>query len=236
MTIEIPMRLSGIDLREDGAYERVHPELIELFWMSNGPISLAVLFSDAPAPVSISDAIDWARRIAKLMPGVSVSRVHDELVSISDIASRASVAPEAVRMWTTGKRRASARPFPVPRQVVGGSSGGKTMNLYAWRDVVSWSREVLGRDYEEGIKYLTDAQLAQLNAQLASVGSTEPEDSSPEATDAAANRVNLDRTPDIERLLVNKPGHTPSHEGDHSRLLRDNVPTSATNRDTPGLR
>ncbi|MBO0801541.1 MAG: hypothetical protein J2P25_00485 [Nocardiopsaceae bacterium] len=170
MTIEIPMRLHGLDLRRNDAYESVHPDLSELFWMSNGPISLAVLFSDEPAPSAASDAVKWARRISQLMPGVSVAEVHDELVSISDIASRTSVAAEAVRMWSNGKRRGSVRPFPSPRQVVGGSSGGKTMNLYAWREVLSWIREILGSDPEEGIEYLSDAQLADLNVQLASIG------------------------------------------------------------------
>ena len=51
--------------------------------------------------------------------------------------------------------------------MVGGGSGGKTMNLYAWREVMSWVREVIGIDPDENIEYLTDAQLADLNAELA---------------------------------------------------------------------
>lgn len=133
MTVKIPLRLRGIDLRDPEAYDRIHDELAELFWTSNGGVSLAILLSEDPAPVAIADASDWARRIAKLMPDVSVAEVHDELVSIADIAARAGVAHEAVRLWTLGRRRASLRPFPSPRQVVGTGSGGKTMNLYAWR-------------------------------------------------------------------------------------------------------
>lgn len=169
MTVKIPLRLQGIDLRDPGAYDRIDEELAELFWTSNGAVSLAVLFSDDPVPVAIADAVDWARRIAKLMPGVSVAEVHGELVSISDIAARAGVAHEAVRLWTVGKRRASLRPFPLPHQVVGTGSGGKTMNLYAWREVLSWIREVLGTDPDEGASYLTDHEHATLNAQLAAV-------------------------------------------------------------------
>jgi hypothetical protein len=105
----------------------------------------------------------------KLMPGVSVAEAHDELVSMSDIATRASVAHEAVRLWATGKRRSSIRSFPIPRQVVGNGSGGKTMNLYAWREVVCWIREVLGTDPDEGIDYLSDTEYAHLNAELAAI-------------------------------------------------------------------
>jgi hypothetical protein len=167
MTVKIPLRLRGLDLRNVDAYDRIDPALAELSWEANGGVSLAVLYSEEHSPAAGHEAADWAMRIAKLMPGVSVADVHDELVSISDIASRADVAPEAVRLWSAGKRRVSLRPFPAPRQVVGSGSGGKTMNLYAWREVLSWIREVIGTDPDEGIEYLDDAQYADLNAELA---------------------------------------------------------------------
>ena len=169
MTVKIPLRLQGIDLRDSDAYDRVDREVAELFWMSNGAVSLAVLFSDEAPPVAVADATDYARRIAKLMPGVFVAEVHDELVNTSDIAARAGVAHEAVRLWASGKRRASLRPFPVPRQVVGSGPGGKSVSLYAWREVVSWIRDILGADPDEGIEYLGDLALANLNAELAAI-------------------------------------------------------------------
>jgi hypothetical protein len=167
MTLKIPLRLRGLDLREAEAYERIHPDLAELFWEANGGLSLAVLYSDDPVSSVLDAAVDQSRLIAKLMPGVEVAEVHDELASVSDIAARAGVVAESVRLWTAGKRRASLRPFPSPRQVVGSGSGGKTMSLYAWRDVVLWIRDVIGIDPDEDIEYLTDAQLAELNAEIA---------------------------------------------------------------------
>jgi hypothetical protein len=169
MTVKIPLRLQGIDLRDTEAYDRIPPELEELFWMANGAVSLAVVFSDDREAAAIAEAADWGRRIAKQMPGVLVAEAHDELVSVSDIAARADVAPEAVRLWAAHKRRASLRLFPSPRQVVGTGSGGKTMSLYAWREVLSWIREILGTDPDEGIEYLSDTQLAVLNADLAAI-------------------------------------------------------------------
>jgi hypothetical protein len=167
MTVKIPLRLCGIDLRDVKAYDRIDPELAELSWEASGGVSLAVVYSDDSAPAAVQTAADWAKRITKLVPGVTVADVHDELVSTSDIAARAGVAAEAVRLWAAGKRRASLTPFPPPRQVVGSGSGGKTMSLYAWREVVSWVREVIGTDPDEDIEYLTDTQLADLNAELA---------------------------------------------------------------------
>ncbi len=169
MTVKIPLRLRGLDLRDVEAYDRIDPDLSELSWEANGGVSLAIFYSDDPATIALGEAADWARRIAKLMPGVSVADAHDELVSISDIAVRAGVAAEAARLWAAGKRRASLRAFPNPRQVVGNGSGGKTMNLYAWREILSWIRDVLGTDPDDGIEYLTDTQLATLNAELADI-------------------------------------------------------------------
>jgi hypothetical protein len=169
MTIKIPLRLRGMDLRDTEAYGRVPPDLEELFWMANGGVSLAVVFSDNQGSIAVADAADWADRIAKHMPGVVAAEVHDELVSMSDIAVRANVAHEAVRLWATRKRRASSYPFPTPRQVVGGGSGGKTMSLYAWREVLAWVREVIGTDPDKGIDYLSDTQIASLNANLAAI-------------------------------------------------------------------
>jgi hypothetical protein len=169
MTVKIPLRLQGIDLRDTEAYNRIPPGLEELLWMANGAISLAVVLSDDREVVAVAEATDWARRIAKHMSDVAVAEVYDELVSVSDIAARACVAPEAVRLWAARKRRASLRPFPIPRQIVGTGSGGKTMSLYAWREVLSWIREILGTDPDEGIEYLSDSQLADLNARLAAI-------------------------------------------------------------------
>jgi hypothetical protein len=169
MAVKIPLRLRGLDLRDVGAYARIPPDLADLSWEASGGLSLAVVYSDAPNPVAA--AADSARRIVKLMPGVEIAEVHDELVSVSDIAARAGVAAEAVRLWALGKRRASLRPFPAPRQVVGSGSGGKTMSLYGWRDVVSWIRDVIAVDPDEGIDYLNDAQHAKLNSALVAIAS-----------------------------------------------------------------
>jgi hypothetical protein len=169
MTVKIPLRLRGFDLRVDAEWERIHPDLTELLWTAAGGVSRAVVYNEEPPSVAMDQAIRWAWLIADLMPGVEVAGVDDELVSISDIARRAAVGAEAVRLWTTGKRRAGIRPFPAPRQVAGGGAGGKSMALYSWREVVSWIRDVIGIDPDEGIDYLTDAQLASLNLELTAI-------------------------------------------------------------------
>lgn len=165
MTVKIALRLRGIDLRSVEAYERLPEELGELSFESNGAISVAVVYSDGPD--ATAEALQWARLIVKAVPGVAVDATYEELVSVSDIALRCEVGAEAVRLWVTGKRRSGVRPFPLPAGVVGSSSGSRSMNVYAWADVLGWVREVLRIDPDEGITYLDARQRARLNAGLA---------------------------------------------------------------------
>jgi hypothetical protein len=177
MTVKIALRLNGLDLRAATEYERIPSDLEELSFEANGGVSVAIVYSEESSPTH--EAADWAARIVKLVPGVGVTEAFDELVSVSDIAARCDVAAEAVRLWAAGKRRAFVRPFPSPRQVVGAGSGGKTMNLYAWREVLSWVREVIRIDPDEGISYLDDAQYAALNAELCHLSAPGVETDSP---------------------------------------------------------
>jgi hypothetical protein len=168
MPVKIALRLRGIDLRSTDEYLRIPSELTDLQFEATGPISCALLATDDADPVWV--ATQAARRIVKHLSGVVVTGVYDELVPKSDIAARCGLGPEAVRLWTTGQRRRRLRPFPAPQQVISFGSAGKTMNLYAWREVVLWVREVIGFDPDEGVDFLTDAQQADLNAQLHAVG------------------------------------------------------------------
>lgn len=169
MAVKVAMRLAGLDLRETEAYLRIPEELSELGFQAKGPISYAVMYSDARNPAY--EAADWARLIAKLMPGVRVVGVYEELLNAAQIAARCGVAPEAVRLWATGQRRASLRPFPAPHEVVEQGRSGKLAPLWSWSEVVSWVRDVLGEDPEEGVQFLTPVQVADLNAEIAHIES-----------------------------------------------------------------
>jgi hypothetical protein len=111
----------------------------------------AAELEDAPGAGVIAQTLDRAEATA------------DEAAVVVRQIRRA----EAVRLWATGKRQASLRQFPAPRAVVGTGAGRKTSNIYAWPEVVSWVREVIGIDPDEGITYLGSSQHAHLNAKLA---------------------------------------------------------------------
>lgn len=163
MNIKIPLRVENLD-PESSAYLAMDPDLEDEFlWSVISGVMTAVLFVESGNPVWKAE--DAAKMIRKLAPGASVSEVHDELVGISDIAVRAGVAAEGVRLWADGKRRASAaHPFPRVEQAI--TYGATTLRLYSWRRVVDWLRAVPGIDADEGIVYLDDDQLAELNATL----------------------------------------------------------------------
>lgn len=163
MFTKIALRLSGIDLRDPEAYSRIPEDLSYLGFEANGGVSSAVFATDDARP--IGSALDAARCIAKHIPGAHAVDVYDELVSTADIAVRCEVGAEAVRLWVNGRRRSAQRTFPPPRQVIG--HGAKPMSLWAWRDVLAWTREVVGIDADEDVTYLDDAQVAELNAELA---------------------------------------------------------------------
>lgn len=164
MPVKVALRLSGLDMRDVAALERIPAELAELSFRAKGPVSYVLLHLDRPAAHEVAE---WARKINKLIPGARVTGVYEELLGMAEIASRCGVAPEAVRLWAAGKRRASVKPFPQAREVIKQGASGKLAPLFAWSEVLAWVREVLHVDPEDGVAYLSAVQVADLNSELA---------------------------------------------------------------------
>ena len=176
MTIKIPLQVEGVDLSSDTVLANMDPDLDELDWVTHGPITVAIVYSEESSPrAALAEAHDWVLRIHKLQPGAAVTRVFDELVGWSEIAARCTVTPEAVRTWAKGLRRGQAHPFPVARQAVPLGAGKRSLYLYAWREVLTWVRDVIELDPDEDMTYLDDGHLAELDASIACErGSTLP--------------------------------------------------------------
>jgi hypothetical protein len=90
--------------------------------------------------------------------GLSVSRVEfGELVSASEIARRANISRETVRLYALGKRGPGR--FPAPVAGVKGHS-----NLYRWGEVAGWMKDTTAA---RGSGVLTDLEGVELiNAAL----------------------------------------------------------------------
>jgi hypothetical protein len=181
MMIKIPLQVEGVDLSSDTVLANMDSELDELDWVTHGPLTLAIVYCDASHPkAAVAEAQDWVLRIHKLQPEARVSRVFDELAGWSEIAARCAVTPEAVRTWAKGLRRGQAHPFPAVRQAVPLGAGRRSLHLYAWRETLTWVRDVIGLDPDDGIAYLDDSGIAELDAYIASErGATLPNDYTP---------------------------------------------------------
>ena len=167
MLVRLALLLHGIDLRDPSDRARVPEQLHDLAFEASEGLTYVVLHCDDREAPRVAAQV--ARRIERALEGVTVVGVYDELVSLTDVAVRAEVAHESVRLWAAGKRRAGGRPFPHPRQVVGAQRGRNSTKLYMWREVVGWIREVIHLDPDEGVQFLTDRQLAEVNARVAQV-------------------------------------------------------------------
>lgn len=167
MLVQFALLLHGLDLRDEAHRARIPEQLHDLTFEAAEDLTyVVVICEDRDAPRL---AAQIARRVEAALVGVTVVGVHDELVALADIAVRTDVAHEAVRLWAAGKRRAEGLQFPRPRQVIGVQRGKKSTKLYAWREVVSWVRQVIGIDPEDGLGFLSDRQIAEVNAGVAQV-------------------------------------------------------------------
>lgn len=165
MTYRTTLVVSGIDLEDDDAVAQIYGALVAFSWRSDGLRTLVSIYSDSDP---IACAAKAARLIVMRFPCATVVGVDEDLVSISDIASRAGVSREAVRTWVEGSRGPGG--FPLHEGSVGGGSRGAT-KVWIWPAVNRW----LGGNYglDDGYKYLEPAELTELEVELRQVFKTD---------------------------------------------------------------
>lgn len=164
METSIVLNVEGIKLDDIEVLVAISERFDDLAWFSHDGHVTATVFTDADNPVA--HAAHLATRIAEHVPGARVTSADEQLVSIGDVADRAKVTPEAIRLWAAGKRRAKT-PFPRPRGLI--SQGRTQMKVWAWGEVHAWLRAEYKIPVEPGLTYLDARELAKLNAILAGV-------------------------------------------------------------------
>ncbi|WNO65375.1 hypothetical protein RPQ02_16985 [Streptomyces sp. AM2-3-1] len=162
MKTHIPLIVHHVDLDDDGTAEQLALHLADFAWQETGGQVVATVFTASSDPVA--DAAAAALCIRRLLPQASVERVDEQFVSLADIAARAGLTHEAVRLWAAGKRRTAGAPFPAPRAEVG--QGRTATKIWAWPEVLVWLKAHYCLDLEPGTAYLTAWQVARLNALL----------------------------------------------------------------------
>ncbi|WP_394426195.1 hypothetical protein [Streptomyces sp. SGAir0957] len=147
---------------DDETIEQLALSLGDLGWQEAGGLTTATVYSTGSDPVA--DAVAAANHIRRVLPHTIVERVDEQFVTLADIAARAGLTHEAVRLWATGKRRTGREPFPAARTQVG--QGRSTSKIWAWPEVLIWLKEQYCLDLEPGVTYLDARHVARLNAAL----------------------------------------------------------------------
>lgn len=131
--------LEDVELSDDviGALIKALPDAVPS--AVNGVVTVS-------SPVEADDALEAATNLVEVIRGVlpasRVVRLDQDLVSISDIATRTGRSRESVRLLVDGARGPGG--FPGPVGVVGDG-----IRIWPWAVVVDWFREVLDQDLGE---------------------------------------------------------------------------------------
>jgi len=105
--------------------------------IETGPLGTRIDF-DRDAK-SLAEAIATAVRDIEKVPGLrAVGVACDNMVALADIAARAGVSREAVRLWAVGRRGPGSFPSPVLI-----TTGGES--VWDWEQVAAWLAEYRNR-------------------------------------------------------------------------------------------
>ena len=105
--------------------------------VETGPLGTRIDF-DREAK-SLAEAIATAVRDIEKVPGLrAVGVACDNMVALADIADRAGVSREAVRLWAVGRR--GPGDFPSPVLI---TTGGES--IWDWEQVADWLAEYRSR-------------------------------------------------------------------------------------------
>jgi predicted DNA-binding transcriptional regulator AlpA len=147
-TFRLNIVFTGVDFDDDQVFETL-AEVPHILWRAQGAFATATATADADSPLQAAEAV--VQQVIDRVPSASPMRLDEDLVAISDVASRVGVTREAVRNWANGARHAN---FPLPRGIV-----GDRIKVWAWSDVNAWLRENLNLGDPEECPAAHDAAL-----------------------------------------------------------------------------
>ncbi len=154
--LEVTFRLNNaVEEREQFA-DRIGDMLDGSYSEMNGVFTVTVYSFDDHGS-KVDRAIKLARAVTEL--GADPEACDPDLVDLNEIAARVGKSHEAVRLWSTGKRRPEP-PFPQPLYAL---SGG--MRLWTWSSVNDWLAAV-EPDLAEGVELLSRQERKTVDASL----------------------------------------------------------------------
>lgn len=163
MVTAVRLQVEGVDLDDELTSDLIGQYFPNFLWSSvDGLVTMTVYVETGDVTSAATEA---ARCVEHALKGASVRRVHRDLVTQSDIASRVGVSREAVRKWT---RRDGDKPFPAPFDTIGGGDT-RPSKVWLWSDVVAWLDAAYSIDMDEDLP--DDQTVAHIDACLAQVKS-----------------------------------------------------------------
>jgi hypothetical protein len=157
--MSVDLIVTGVDLTDEAVLDVVADTLDDCGWSTVDDRTIATVYLTRDADI-VAAAVDAAHRIEHALLGAACIRVDEDMVGISDIASRTGVTREAVRTWAHGTRGPGG--FPVSRGAIG--AGGTRSRVWAWADVVAWLARHYGLCEDEPT--LSPRQVAEINGHL----------------------------------------------------------------------
>lgn len=161
MITAVTLQVAGVDIQDDATASLLGEHFADLLWACvDGLVTCTVYLDGGDITAQVTQV---ARAIEHRISGASVIRVHRDLVTQSDIASRVGVSREAVRKWSQRSREPR---FPAPFDTVG--AVGRPSKVWQWADVVPWLRDAYDLTVDDD--ELPDAEtVAHIDACLAKV-------------------------------------------------------------------
>lgn len=161
MATAVRLQVEGVDLDDALTNDLLAEHFPNFLWSSvDGLVTMTVY---APKDDVVCHVTDAARRVEHTVKGADVRRVHRDLVTQSDIASRVGVSREAVRKWA---HRSGDKAFPAPFDTIGGGDT-RPSKVWQWSDVVTWLDDAYCIDMDEDLP--DDKTVAHIDACLAGV-------------------------------------------------------------------
>lgn len=157
----IELVIDGVDLNNAPTGQRVSEHLSDMSWGSSNGIATVSTLGDFKD--TVSTALTMRRRIQHQLPHARIVRVFEDFVTTAEIALRAGVSREAVRLWAKAER--GSVKFPAFHQIVG--AGKNPSPIWKWAHVSAWLDAHGGLG--DGVIYPSDAEIAEINAHLSGV-------------------------------------------------------------------
>ncbi|GAB3471953.1 hypothetical protein AB1207_24115 [Kineococcus endophyticus] len=141
----------GDQINEDTEDAILESGLDAVLVTGTSPEAETVVTVTADGPTAIVAGHAAASELARL--GMRIRRSCEDLVTRSNIASRAEKTPQAVNLWISGERKARN---PFPRPAYRAANG-----LWLWGDVAEWLK--INTDYVDNLGYPTLLDHTRLN-------------------------------------------------------------------------